>query len=204
MAPQLHGNAWLLSCMALLAHRRCWMHSNAIDVSPTPSKCLETPNAVRSREWPLHWEINLVVSGSSRESISGKYSQLPARPCLPIPYTGLVSMQSGYKQSNHSGVKSPDNRVLALCCSQWSYLCSQVWPKSKPGFLERMEWKIRPSWGTYHTKPWSEASYPCPSFITSSTQCCKFCKAMAIFLFSCFFFPLSSISSRSLVLQLYK
>lgn len=186
--PWLHGKAWLLSCMALLACRHCWMPIDAIDVSPAPPKCSETHSAVRSREWPLHWEINLVVSGSSRESISGKYSQLAASPCLPMPYTGLVSMQSGYKQSNRSGVKSPDNRELALCCSQWSCLCSQAWPKSKPGFLEWMEWKIRSSWGTYHTKPRSEASYPCTSFIPFSTWCCKLHKPMAVFLLG--FFPL--------------
>lgn len=62
-------------------------------------------------EWPFHWGLNLAVPGSSREPITGKYSLLPASPQLPIPCTGLDSLQPGYKWNNCSEVKSPDNKT---------------------------------------------------------------------------------------------
>lgn len=45
-------HARLLSSTGLVAHRHYWARSNATGVNPT--KCLETSNAVRSRERPFH------------------------------------------------------------------------------------------------------------------------------------------------------
>lgn len=194
--PWIHsaGDARLPRCTGLVAHRHYWAHNDATGISPAQTKFSETSNAVRSREYPLHWEINLVLTGSNREPTTGKYSQLPVSSCLPMPETGLASIQPGHKWNNCFHVNSLDSRECCHCTQVNGAICDlckyELNPKS--GCTDWTKRKIGPSFFkvfiTHHhyLKPLN------PTLLLSllSTWSCKCLRTKPVFYYSMLSFSL--------------
>lgn len=165
------------------AHRHSWAHSNATGASPTHKKCSESSTALRSRDYLIRGEINLVLSrpnkqptGREKEKKNNQAGHPWFFPAQPRDWLLFRHVRSGI-----TALKSVFGSRECCLCTEVSR-GTVIDTSTNPGSGDCMEKSQTPFLqGIYHTQSLSETPQSCPSSISFSTWSCRFLGPEGVF-----------------------